>query len=128
MAQLERTVYNALTQVANSTIIRTPGSNAIQSGVIDIFFPDVRLGRVKYRLTDSTGKVTDFDVDKPWETAEGIKVTLRPEGITPGHQFATVECTGDVGLLLLSVVLNDWPDKTSAGVEARLAALEAKEA
>ena len=129
---IERTVYTALTQVANSTIIRVPGTVGIKKGVIDVFFPDVRKGRVSYKITDHTGKVTTLAVDAPWETAEGVKVALLPEGITPGHQFAQVDCTGSVGLLSISVVLNDWEtpeealDATVADHETRIAALEAK--
>ena len=120
MATIERTVYDAITQVANSTIQRVPGTVGIKAGTIDVFFPDVRKGRIKYVITDTNSKRTDIDVDAPMVTPEGITVTLLPEGITPGHQFATVEATGSVGLLQISVVLEDWVTD-----ESRVEALEA---
>lgn len=115
MATIERTVYDALTQDANSTIKRIPGSVGIKEGVIDIFFPDVRNGRVKYTIIDSADKRTDVDVDAPMVTPEGISITLLSEGITPGHQLARVETTGSVGLFRLTVTLEDW---TTADVDA----------
>lgn len=135
MATIERTVYSALTQAANSTIIRIPGSPAIKSGVIDVFYPDVRMGRVNYKITDSNGKVTTVAVDAALETAEGVKLSPLAEGITPGHQFSQVDCTGSVGLLMLSVVLNDYPtdgtrldaiEATIEDHETRITALEAQ--
>lgn len=128
MGTIERTVYDAITQDANSTIRRVPGTVGIKSGTISIFFPDVRKGRVKYVITDTNSKRTDVAVDAPLVTPEGITITLLPEGITPGRQFATVETTGSVGLLQVSVVLNDWdtPDIRLEAVEEAVADHESR--
>ncbi|QHJ81661.1 MAG: hypothetical protein [Caudoviricetes sp.] len=135
MATIERTVYTSLTQEANSTIVLVPGTVGIKSGTISVFFPDVRKGRVEYKITDHTGKVTTLAPDAPWETPEGIKVVLISEGITAGRQLAEVTTTGAVGLMSISVVLLDWPtDKSrlealeavAGDHESRIVALEAK--
>lgn len=129
---IERTVYTCTTQEANSTIKRVPGSLAIAQGEIDVFFPAVRNGRLNYRITDSTGKVTEIPMDSDWHTAEGVTVTLKPEGITDGRQKADVTTTGSIGLWSISVVLKDWETTmetmqgTLADHETRVTALEAK--
>lgn len=133
MANIQRTLWSALTQEANSTTVFIPGTKALLSGTFPIFWPLSLDGKtyrgtpvVEYRVRLSTGNDVSCATLPEFTDASGLTIALGGwQDSYQDHRYVTVSgSNGSVGILELSVIVQAPVDNSFTGLTERVAALE----